>query len=165
MCTSLIPSHSMSYHMHFSDKTIDRENGSKMFIFLDSILTVSFYWVSCWFTAWIPEILCSQVIALGQKQANRSHSLLYLLFALFFFLLSNIFLLPKKMSRPALKYWLVWSPVRRSSWCCCPSAAAQFFFFLNAKNKIIFIFWSKDNISLHQITAAHSTDGQTIAYE
>lgn len=43
----------------------------KTVLFLYSILTVPPYWVF-WLTARIPESLCWHVIALGQKQANRS---------------------------------------------------------------------------------------------
>lgn len=100
-----------------------------------------FYWVFCWLTARIPEILCWHVIALGQKQATQE--LAFLLPHIYSFfssssssLLSTIFLPPYKISRHALNYWLVLSPVRLSLVVyCCPSAAvAQGFFFVESPN-------------------------------
>lgn len=94
----------------------------KTVVFLCSVVTL--HWVSCWLTGRIPESLCWCVIAQGQQQANRSYSphicsLLFLpaFFSLFFFLLSTIFLLPYKISRHPLNYWLVQNPVRLGL--CC----------------------------------------------
>lgn len=92
--------HILSQVTCFADKARETENGREMYFSLYSIYSRPLFWVSCWLTVRIPEILCCHIIA--QKQANKSeptcslmqfllsalpHCFLFLLCPLYFCLL------------------------------------------------------------------------------